>query len=393
MNAPANTSVTPPLAHDVVEEARQWRLDLHRHPEMAFQEHRTGDFVAAKLAEYGFSVQRGHGRTGVVGTLARGSSSRAVALRADMDALPIAEQTGVAHASTNPGVMHACGHDGHVAMLLAAARLAAARDDLDGALHVIFQPAEEVEGGAREMIADGLFRDIAPDAVYGMHNWPGLRPGKAVALDGPMMAAFATFEIGVTGRGAHGAMPHEGADAVLAAGQLVSALQAISARNVSPMRAAVVSVTQIHGGDAFNVLPEQVTLGGTTRWFAPDVGDLIERRIGEIASNVAQAFECRAELRYRRRYPATINDPACAQFLREAMAATGLEVVTVDASMASEDFAFMLEEKPGAYLWLGAGRDGDNPVLHSPRFDFNDAALPHGIALWNAIVGKALGQP
>ena len=384
--------MTAPLSHEIVEEARQWRLDLHRHPEMAFKEHRTGDFVAGKLEEFGFTVRRGHGRTGVVGTLTRGTSSRSLALRADMDALPITEQTGVPYASTNPGVMHACGHDGHVSMLLAAARLAAQRDDLDGTLHLIFQPAEEVEGGAREMIEDGLFRDITPDAVYGMHNWPALKPGQAVALDGSMMAAFATFEVDIVGRGAHGAMPHEGADSVLAAGQVVTALQAISARNVSPLRAAVVSVTQIHGGDAFNVLPEKVTLGGTTRWFLPEVGDLIERRIGEIASSVAQAFDCKASLLYKRLYPATINDAACAQFLREAAAGTGLDVVAAEPSMASEDFAFMLQEKPGAYLWLGAGKDGENPVLHSPRFDFNDAALPYGIALWDAVVGKALSR-
>ena len=381
-----------PLSHDFLEETRQWRLDLHRHPEMAFKEHRTGDFVAAKLEEFGFDVKRGQGRTGVVGTLTRGSASRSLALRADMDALPIAEQTGLPYASTNPGVMHACGHDGHISMLLAAARLASRRDDIDGVLHVIFQPAEEVEGGAREMIADGLFRDISPDAVYGMHNWPALRPGEAVALDGPMMAAFATFEVDIVGRGAHGAMPHEGADSVLAAGQVVSALQAISARNVSPVRAAVVSVTQIHGGDAFNVLPEKVSLGGTTRWFLPDVGDLIERRIGEIASAVAQAFECRAELRYRRLYPATINEAASAARMRAAASAIGLSVVDAEPSMASEDFAFMLQEKPGAYIWLGAGRDGENPVLHSPRFDFNDAALPHGIAFWNALVEQALAK-
>lgn len=379
-----------PLPHDLLEEARQWRLDLHRHPEMAFQEHRTGDFVAARLSEFGFSVKRGHGRTGVVGTLARGSSTRSLALRADMDALPITEQTELPYASVNPGVMHACGHDGHVSMLLAAARLAAMRDDLDGVLHVIFQPAEEVEGGAREMIADGLFQHIAPDAVYGMHNWPALRPGEAAALDGPMMAAFATFELDITGRGAHGAMPHEGADSVLAAGQVVSALQAISARNVSPVRAAVVSVTRIHGGDAFNVLPEKVTLGGTTRWFVPEVGDLIERRMGEIASSVAQAFDCTAQLRYTRRYPATINDAASASRMRSAASSMGLQIANPEPSMASEDFAFMLEAKPGAYIWLGAGRDGENPVLHSPRFDFNDAALPHGIGFWNALTGQTL---
>jgi amidohydrolase len=378
------------LPHELVEEARQWRLDLHRHPEMAFEEHRTSDFVATKLEEFGYTVRRGHGRTGVIGTLTRGISSRSLALRADMDALPITEETGLTHASTRPGVMHACGHDGHVSMLLAAARLISARKDLDGVLHVIFQPAEEVEGGAREMIADGLFHDIRPDAIYGMHNWPGLQPGRVVALDGPMMAAFATFELDVTGRGAHGAMPHEGADAVLCASQIVSALQSITSRNVSPLHAAVMSVTQIHGGNAFNVLPEHVTLGGTTRWFLPQVGDLVERRVGEIATGVAQAFGCHAQLRYTRRYPSTINDVASAERMRAAAASIGLAVTDAEPSMASEDFAFMLEERPGAYLWLGAGREGENPMLHSPRFDFNDAVLPHGITLWNSLVEQAL---
>jgi len=378
------------LPHDLIEEARRWRRDLHRHPELAYQERRTGDFVAGKLAEFGFSVRRGHGRTGVVGTLSRGASSRAIALRADMDALPISEQTDLPHASTVPGVMHACGHDGHVSMLLAAARLASGRDDLDGVLHVVFQPAEEVEGGALAMIEDGLFRDIAAESVYGLHNWPALAPGLAVARDDAMMAAFATFEIEIAGRGAHGAMPHEGADDVLASGQMVGALQSIVSRNVSPLRSAVLSVTRIHGGDAFNVIPERVTLGGTTRWFEPEVGDLLENRMRAVAASVAEGFGCVAALRYQRRYPATRNDAARAAVMREAAALAGLEVVDADPSMAAEDFAFMLEAKPGAYAWLGAGREGDNPGLHSPRFDFNDAVLPDGIRLWDRLVGKEL---
>ena len=378
------------LPHELVEEARRWRHDLHRHPELAYQERRTGDFVAGRLAEYGFSVRRGHGRTGVVGTLARGTSSRAIALRADMDALPIVEQTGAPHASAVPGVMHACGHDGHVAMLLAAAQLASRRDDLDGALHVIFQPAEEVEGGARAMIEDGLFRDIATDCVYGLHNWPALAPGLAVARDDAMMAAFGTFEIEIVGRGAHGAMPHEGADPVLAAGQMIGALQSIASRNVPPLRAAVLSVTQVHGGDAFNVIPEKTTLGGTTRWFEPEIGDLVETRMAAMAKSIAEGFGCRAELRYQRRYPATRNDPAHAAIMREAAALAGLRAVAAEPSMAAEDFAFMLEVKPGAYAWLGAGRDGDNPGLHSPRFDFNDAVLADGIRLWDRLVGRGL---
>lgn len=374
----------------VLDEARQWRLDLHRHPELAFEEHRTGDFIAGRLAEYGLAVRRGAGRTGVVGTLSRGTSRRAIALRADMDALPIIEETGALHASTRPGIMHACGHDGHVAMLLAAARVAAGRNDLDGTVHFVFQPAEEVEGGAREMVADGLFRDHPADAVYGLHNWPALQPGKVVARDGAMMAAFATFDITVTGRGAHGAMPHEGADPVVAAAQIVGALQAIAARNVSPLRSAVLSVTRMQGGNAYNVIPETMSLAGTTRWFEPEVGALVERRLGETARAIAEGFGCRADVAYTRRYPATVNDASAAAFLREAANASGLQVTDADPSMASEDFAFMLETLPGAYLWLGAGREGENPGLHSPRFDFNDAVLPDGVRLWTETIARAL---
>ncbi len=369
-----------------------WRRHLHAHPELSLNESKTSAFVCERLKELGIPFVAGVGGHGVVATITRGNSNRSVGLRADMDALPIHEQTGAAHASVNPGIMHACGHDGHVAMLLAAARLASRRDDLDGIVHFIFQPAEEVEGGARAMVADGLFRDFPTEAVYGLHNWPALRPGETVARDGAMMAAFATFEIEVVGRGAHGAMPHEGADPVLCAGQLVSALQAVAARNVSPLKAAVLSVTQIHGGDAYNVIPEAVALRGTTRWFEPEVGDLIEERLGLTAARVCEAFGCKAHVRYERRYPATINAPQAAGFLREAAARSGLAVVDAEPSMAAEDFAFMLEARPGAYLWLGAGKDGENPGLHSPRFDFNDAILASGIGLWNEAIGMALGR-
>ncbi len=382
--------MTADLPHDLVEEARQWRLDLHRHPEMAYEEHRTSEFVAGKLAEYGYTVTRGLGGTGITGTLRRGTASRAIALRADMDALPIQEQTGLPHASGVPGVMHACGHDGHTSMLLAAACLAAARKDLDGALHVIFQPAEEVEGGALRMIGDGLFDVISPDRVFGLHNWPSTAPGTVAAPAGPMMSAFGTFDIVVTGKGAHGAMPHQSADPVLAAGQIVSALQVIAARNISPLDSIVVSVTRIQGGDAYNVIPEVVRMGGTTRWFSAESGDLIERRLAEVARSVAAGFECHAEVTHQRRYPAVINDADAAAFVRASASEAGFEIVTPPPSMAAEDFSFMLERKPGSYIWLGSAREGENPALHSPRFDFNDAVLGDGIRLWNRLIGSAL---
>ncbi|WP_062228720.1 M20 aminoacylase family protein [Aureimonas frigidaquae] len=380
-----------PVPTKHVEEAIGWRRDLHRHPELAYQEERTADFVARQLTAFGLSVRRGYGGTGLVASLTRGTSRRVIGLRADMDALPIAEATGAEHASTRPGVMHACGHDGHVAMLVAAARELSSRPGLDGTIHFIFQPAEEVEGGAHAMARDGLFSDFPLDEIYAIHNWPALPPGHLVARDDAMMAAFATFDIVVTGRGAHGAMPHQGADPVLAAGQLVAALQGVVARNVSPLESAVVSVTQIHGGDAYNVIPETVNLKGTTRWFEPAVGDLLETRMRQTAEGIAAAFGCRADLRYDRLYPATINAPEPAAHVRDVAARiTGLTVETAPPSMAAEDFAFMLQQVPGAYIWLGAGRTGENPGLHSPRFDFNDAILADGVAFWRDLAAARL---
>lgn len=252
---------------DVIAEAVSWRHHLHQHPELAFHETRTADFVASQLGQFGLAVHRGLAGTGVVGTLSRGTSRRTISIRADMDALPIQEQSSAGHASCTPGTMHACGHDGHVAMALAAARICSRLPDLDGTAHFIFQPAEENEGGGRRMMEEGLFRVFPCDAVYALHNWPALPLGTCVALDGPMMAALGSFEIVVSGRGCHGAMPHEGVDSILAACQLVSALQSVVSRNVDPLQASVVSATQIHGGDTWNVVPDNCIIRGTTRWF------------------------------------------------------------------------------------------------------------------------------
>lgn len=372
-------------------EAIAWRRDLHAHPELAFAEHRTSAFVARQLSSWGYSVQGGIGGTGVVGTLARGTSRRAIGIRADMDALPIDEASGAAHASRRPGVMHACGHDGHVAMALASARCLSKRN-FDGAVRFIFQPAEENEGGARAMIEGGLFRDLPVDAVYAMHNWPALPVGHVVARPGPMMAAFATFEIVVRGRGSHAAMPHEGEDPVLAAGQVIVALQAIASRNVDPLSAAVVSVTQVHGGDAWNVIPGEVTLRGTTRWFDEATGDRIEARLPVVARSVCDALGCEAEIRYERRYPATVNDAGPSGRAADACGSLpGLALVDARPSMAAEDFAFMLREVPGCYFWLGAAREGGpNPGLHTPAFDFNDDILGLGASAWVALALREL---
>lgn len=374
-----------------IEEAIAWRRSLHQAPELAFEEHQTAAFIAAKLREWGYDVKTGYGRTGLVGSLTKGTSEKSIGIRADMDALPIREATGAEWASKVSGKMHACGHDGHVSMALAAAR-AIARLDFDGTVRFIFQPAEETEGGAREMVEGGLFRDLPVDAVYALHNWPALETGHVVARDDAMMAAFGIFEITLRGRGAHGAMPHEGVDPLVAACQIVTALQTIASRNVSPLGSAVVSVTQVHGGDAFNVIPEQAVIRGTTRWFDASVGDLIASRMEAMVSSIAAGMGCEAKIDYQRRYPATINTPECAQVVRDVAAQSEMGLTVVDAlpSMAAEDFAFMLGEVPGCYFWLGSRKAGENPGLHSPRFDFNDDILADGANFWVNLVRNRL---
>ncbi|KAB2713976.1 M20 aminoacylase family protein [Brucella intermedia] len=381
------------LSEADIAEATGWRHDLHRHPELAFEEKRTAAFIAEKLQLWGFSVRSGFAGTGVIGSLTRGTSKRAIGIRADMDALPIIEKSGVGYESERPGKMHACGHDGHVAMALAAAKVVS-KLEFDGTVRFIFQPAEENEGGGREMVRGGLFADFPVDAVYGLHNWPALDVGTCVARDDAMMAAFGTFEIELIGKGAHGAMPHEGADPVVAAAQLVTALQTIASRNVSPLESAVVSVTQMHGGDAWNVIPESMVIRGTTRWFLPDVGETIIRRMQELAASIASGFGCTARVDYEKRYPSTINTADNARRIRELAVSPdlGLKVLDVAPSMAAEDFAFMLQEKPGCYFWLGSRRDGRNPGLHSPYYDFNDALLPIGANFWITLVASELAS-
>ena len=385
------SSFLPPRA---ISEAIAWRRELHRHPELGYQEQRTAQFVASRLESWGFDVHRGLAGTGVVGTLRRGTARRSLGIRADMDALPMQEASAAPHSSDRAGVMHACGHDGHVAMLLAAARACSELAHLDGTVHFIFQPAEEIEGGARRMLEEGLLERFACDAVYALHNWPALPLGAVAVAEGPVLAAIAVFEIIISGHGCHGALPHEGSDVILAGCQLVSALQSIVSRNIDPRQAAIVSTTCFRAGDTWNVIPEQCVIRGTTRWFDPQVGDTIERRIREISAAVAHGLGCRAALRYDRRGPATVNDPSCARFVREVAAAepVGLKVVELPPSTGAEDFALMLEKVPGCYILLGAGREGANPALHSPQFDFNDEALIRGAMLWVSIIERTLGS-
>ncbi|HKL63901.1 MAG TPA: M20 aminoacylase family protein [Woeseiaceae bacterium] len=371
-----------------------WRHHIHAHPELAYEEKATSDFVADKLAGFGLEVHRGLGVTGVVGTLRAGSSERAIGLRADMDALPIRELNEFDHRSRHEGLMHACGHDGHTTMLLGAAEHLAARPDFDGVVHFIFQPAEEGRAGAKAMIDDGLFERFPVETVYGMHNWPGLPVGEFAVRVGPQMAASDKFEITVRGRGGHAAMPHQTIDPVVTAAHIITALQSLASRNTEPTDSVVVSVTVLRGGETFNVIPDEVVLKGTARTLTPASRDRVERDIARVAAGVAEGFGAAAETTYYRTYPPTVNTPAEADIAaRAAAAVVGTENVHRDLppTMGGEDFAFMLQEKPGCYLWLGNGPGQGGCMLHNARYDFNDDALPVGVAYWVRLVGEVLG--
>jgi amidohydrolase len=388
---------------DFAADMAEWRHDLHAHPETAFEERRTADVVARLLQSFGIEVERGLAKTGIIGTLhgerpgGGGGSGPAIALRADMDALPILEKNGFAHASTHPGRMHACGHDGHTAMLLGAAKYLAETRNFAGTVHFIFQPAEENEGGARVMIEEGLLQRYPFAAVYGMHNWPGLPAGQFAIRPGPMMAAFDIFEISVRGRGAHAAMPHLGIDPVVAAAQIVGGLQTIASRTVNPLEGAVVSVTQIHGGDTWNVIPDEVVLRGTTRSFDPTVRDLLEPTIRRIAEGVCASLGASMDLRYERRYPPTVNSPAETEIAASTAAAlVGADNVRRDLlpSMGAEDFAWFLEQRPGAYIWIGNGDAATGQaMLHNPHYDFNDEILALGASYWARLAETVLATP
>jgi len=368
-----------------------WRRDIHAHPETAFEEHRTSEFVAKRLGDFGIEIHRGLAGTGVVGTL-RGSrpGGRAIAIRADMDALHVHEKNHFGHCSTNDGKMHACGHDGHTAMLLGAARYLAETRNFAGTVHFIFQPAEESEGGARVMLEEGLFQKFPVEAVYGMHNWPGLAVGQFGVRPGPLLAASDTFEIVVEGKGAHGAMPHTGIDPVVTAAQITLGLQIIRSRVTHPLDGAVVSVTQVHGGDTWNVIPDEVVMRGTARSFKPEVQDQIEDGIRRIAAGVAAANGAKVRVTYQRRYPATVNSPAETE-LAVAAAAEVAGEKNVDPnytpSMGAEDFAFMLQAKPGCYILIG---NGESASLHNSHYDFNDEVLPLGASYWARLVERVL---
>jgi hippurate hydrolase len=368
------------------------RKDIHAHPELCFQEVRTADVVAAKLTEWGIPIHRGMGTTGVVGIVKAGTSNRALALRADMDALPMQEFNTFAHASKHAGKMHACGHDGHTAMLLAAAQHFAKHRNFDGTVYLVFQPAEEGGGGAREMIKDGLFEQFPVEAVFGMHNWPGMAAGTFAASAGPVMASSNEFKITIRGKGGHAAIPHNAIDPVVVACQLVQGFQTIISRNVKPIDAGVISVTMINAGEATNVIPDRCELQGTVRTFSIEVLDLIERRMREMSESLCAAFNTRVEFAFVRNYPPTVNAPKEAAFARKVMESiVGADkVYTQEPTMGAEDFSFMLQAKPGCYAFIGNG-DGDHRTmghgagpctLHNPSYDFNDELLPLGATFW-----------
>ncbi len=371
-----------------------WRQDLHRHPELALEEHRTSAVIQAKLKEFGVDeVVAGIARTGVVGVIRGSEPGGAIGLRADIDALPIIEQTNLPYTSANPGVMHACGHDGHTAMLLGAAKYLAETRNFAGTVYVIFQPAEEQHGGGEIMVKEGLFERFPMDRIFGLHNWPKDPEGTFLWRIGPTMAAVANITIVVTGKGAHGAQPHNGVDPIVVSGAIVSALQSIVARNVEPTESAVVTIGEIKGGNAFNVIPPDVTMRGTARWFTPSVGDLLERAVARIAHATAEAYGATAEVTFARTYPAVVNDEAATALARtaaEAVVGPNRVVPMEQPTMGGEDFSFMLNAKQGSYIMLGAGRTGNDPQVHHPLYDFNDDILPVGASYWATLAERLL---
>ncbi len=371
-------------------EMTAWRRDFHAHPELAFEEVRTSKKVAELLTSFGIEVHRGLGVTGVVGTLTVGDSDNKIALRADMDALPITEETGLGHASTNEGVMHACGHDGHTSMLLGAARYLAETRNFDGTVYFIFQPAEEKDGGARAMIEGGLFEKFPAERVFGMHNMPKLPVGDFALRSGPMLAAIDVVEYTIAGPGGHAAFPHGAVDIVLVAAEALIALQSIVARSIDPLDSAVLSITQFHAGHADNVIPAEVVCGGCVRTFREPVQALVERRMGEILDGITRAHGATYTLDYKHYYPATVNTEKEVHEAADAAREVGKNVNTDAAPiMGSEDFSFMLQQRPGAFIMIG---NGDSAGLHTPLYDFNDEILALGGRYWATLVETQLSR-
>jgi amidohydrolase len=393
---PESTGTVMPIIPEVLNQAAELtriRRDIHAHPELGFEEQRTSDIVAEKLAEYGCEVHRGMATTGVVGTIRRGNSLRAIGLRADMDCLPMQELNQFDHRSQNDGKMHACGHDGHTTMLLGAACHLAKTRNFEGTVHFIFQPGEEGYGGGRVMVQEGLFDKFPCDAVFAMHNKPGIPIGHMATKPGPLLAASDRFDIKVKAQGTHAAHPHSGVDPFVIGAQIVLALQTIPSRNVDPNDPVVVSIGFMRGGSAYNVIPDELHIGGTVRTFRPEVQDLVERRLGEVARGAAELHGATAEVSYRRGYPPTINHADEANFAADVAAEIcGAENVqrNVQPSLGGEDFSYMLRAVPGAMVWLGNGPGEGGCFLHNARYDFNDDALPVGVSFFVRLAERFL---
>jgi len=380
-----------PRALEIQGEISAIRRDIHAHPELAFEENRTSDVVAAKLQEWGLEVTRGLGKTGLVGTLRKGNSLKSIGLRADMDCLPMDETNDFAHRSTNPGRMHACGHDGHTAMLLGAAKMLSETRNFEGAVHFIFQPAEEGGGGAKVMIEDGLFEKFPCDAVFAIHNKPGLPLGHIVTKGGPLLSAADRWDIRIKGKGGHAAHPHTTLDPMVVGANIVMALQTIVSRNIDPIDSSVVTVGFFHAGSAYNVIPGEAHIGGTTRTTTPENRALIERRIDEICEGAARMHGVKIEVEHKPGYPPTVNDVDQARFAADVATGVCGEHAVKDntrPSMGAEDFSYMLEKVPGAMVWLGNG--GDSVSLHNSRYDFNDMAIPFGVSFFVRTVERFL---
>ena len=384
-----------PLIAAAAAELTAIRRDIHAHPELGFEEERTSTIVAQKLKEWGCEVTTGIGKTGVVGTIRVGNNPRAIGLRADMDALPMDELNTFDHRSTHKGRMHACGHDGHTAMLLGAAKYLAATRNFDGTVHFIFQPAEEGRGGAEAMVKDGLFQKFPCEIIFGMHNRPKLDVGKFAIRSGPQMAGGGLFDIHITGKGAHGARPETGIDPVIIATQIISALQSVVSRNVAPLDSAVISVTQMHSGDAYNVIPQEAVLRGTIRAFRKETMALIKERIETISSGIAATLGGSAKADVRIAFPPLVNDKDAVKFIADVAAEiVGPENMNREGPfvMASEDFSYMLEQVPGAFINIGNGGGEGGCEVHNPSYDFNDEALTLGSTLWARVVEKRLAK-
>ena len=380
------------INEELLADVKQWRQHIHSQPELGFKEFKTAAFIVEKLQSFGIEVHQGLGGTGVAGTLKNGSGPT-IGIRADIDAVPIEEQSDIKHKSTHTNCMHACGHDGHTSMLLGAARHLSQHKNFSGTLHFIFQPAEEVLGGAKAMIDDGLFDQFPMDAVYGLHNWPGLPLGEVAVNNGPMMASFDTFEITLTGKGTHAAMPHLGADPIAAGAALITNIQSIISRRVSPLQSGVISVTQMNSGDTTNVIPDYAILKGTVRSFDMDVRQSMQDMLTEMVTTLPPLYGVKGEIDYHIRYPVTINDAQAYLEIKEAATKVlGADKVKTDVepSMASEDFSFMSQQVKGAYFWLGVDGSTPSKPLHNAHYDFNDDAIEIGIKVWVSLVESEL---